>query len=71
MGLSTRELIKMKKWTLAIRGLSVGEHSVKLALPEYDALRVIVNRENVTQNVYTYQLKASNSRYGIMKKIRE
>ena len=61
----------MKKWTLAIRGLSVGERSVKLTLPEYDALRVIVNRENVTQDVYTYQLKASNSKYRIMKKIRE
>ena len=71
MGLSTRELIKMKKWTLVIRGLSVGEHSVKLALPEYDALRVIVNRENTAQDVYTYQLKAKDSKYTVLKKIRE
>ena len=71
MGLSTRELIKMKKWTLVIRGLSVGEHSVKLTLPEYDALRVIVNRENTTKDVFTYQLKAKESKYTVMKKIRE
>lgn len=71
MGISTRELFKLKKWTLAIRSISVGEHSVKLSLPDYDALRVIVNRENTTQDVYTYQLKANNSKYTLLKKIRE
>jgi hypothetical protein len=71
MGISTRELFKMKKWTLAIRSLSCGEHSAKVSLTDYDALRVIVNRENTTQEVYTYQLKANNSKYTLLKKIRE
>ena len=71
MGISTRELFKLKKWTLAIRSISVGEHSVKLSLPDYDALRVIVNRENIIQDVHTYQLKANNSKYTLWKKIRE
>lgn len=71
MGISTRELFKLKKWTLAIRSISVGEHSVKLTLPDYDALRVIVNRENIVQDVHTYQLKANNGKYALLKKIRE
>ena len=71
MGISTRDLFKLKKWTLAIQSLSVGEHSVKISLAEYDPLRVIVNRENTTQDVYTYQLKKNNTRYTILKKIRE
>lgn len=71
MGISTRELFKLKKWTLAIRSLSVGEHRVRVSLPDYDALRTIVNRENITQDVHTYQLKANNSKYTLLKKIRE
>ena len=71
MGISTRELFKLKKWTLAIRSISVGEHSVKLTLPDYDALRVIVNRENIVQDVHTYRLKANNGKYALLKKIRE
>ena len=71
MGISTRELFKLKKWTLAIQSLSVGEHTIKIALNEYDPLRVIVNRENTTQDVYTYNLKKKDSKYTLLKKIRE
>ena len=71
MGISTRGLFKLKKWTLAIQSISVGEHSVKLTLPDYDALRVIVHRENVNQSEYTYQLKKNDNKFTLLKKVRE
>ena len=71
MGISTKALFKKKKWTLAIQCLSVGEHTIRISLDEYDPLRVIVNRENTTQDEYLYQLKKDGKKYTILKKVRD
>ena len=71
MGISTRGLFKMKKWTLAIQSLPEGLHNIKLTRPEYDALRVVVNRENKAQDQWHYILKKSASKFTIYKTTKE
>lgn len=61
----------MKKWTLAIQSLPEGLHNVKLTRPEYDALRVVINRENKAQDKWNYILKKEASKFTINKSTRE
>ena len=61
----------MKKWTLAIQSLPAGLHNIKLTRPEYDALRVVVNRENKAQDQWSYILKKNASKFTINKSTRE
>lgn len=61
----------MKKWTLAIQSLPAGQHKIKLTQPEYDALRVVVNRENKCQDEWAYILKKEASKFTINKSNRE
>lgn len=71
MGISTRNLFKMKKWTMAIHSLPVGQHRLRLTQAEYDALRVVVNRENKNQDDWIYQLTKDASKFTINKTIKE
>lgn len=71
MGISTRDLFKMKKWTLAIQSLPTGQHNIKLTRPEYDALRVVINRENKNQDEWYYSIKKRALKFTINKTTKE
>lgn len=61
----------MKKWTLAIQSLPAGQHSIKLTRPEYDALRVVINRENKNQDDWDYSIKKRALKFTMIKSARQ
>lgn len=72
MGISTKELIRMKKWTLLLSTIQEGSTRFGLkSLEDAKSLRTILNRENRMGGEFAYKMTENKLAIEILKKRRE